>query len=60
MTVKQKTSREVESEKTRGKRKYQERLVQEREAKDEIKRYDRGESLPPQEHPQSMGLFNEV
>ena len=58
MTVKQKTSREKESEKQRGKKRYVERLAQEREAKDEIKKYDRGEPLPTQEHPQSMGNFN--
>lgn len=60
MVVKQKSGREVESEKTKGKRKYQERLAQEREAKDEIKRYDRGEPIVAQEHPQSLGLSNEM
>lgn len=58
MVVKQKSNREVESEKTKGKRKYQERLAQEREAKDEIKKYDRGEPVISQEHPQSMGNFD--
>ncbi len=40
--IKQKTNREKDSEKTRGKKRYLERIVQEHEAEEEIKTFDRG------------------
>jgi hypothetical protein len=46
MTLKQKTNREVESESQRGRKRYQERLIEEREAEREIKQYNNNEHDP--------------
>jgi hypothetical protein len=46
MTLKQKTNREVESESQRGRKRYQERLIEEREAEREIKHYQQHEDDP--------------
>lgn len=46
VTLKQKTYKERESEKTRGKKRYIERVVEEQEAEQEIKEYDRNEDIP--------------
>ena len=51
MTIKQKTFREKESEKERGKKRYRERLIEEEEAEQQIREY-REDTLPDQEeHP---------
>lgn len=46
--MKEKNYKEQEQDKTRGKKKYRERLAQEREAEQEIKEYDRGEPIEHQ------------
>ncbi len=53
MTIKQKSFREKENEKSRGKRRYRERLIQEDEAEKEIKEFDFQESehYQTEEHP---------
>lgn len=52
MTVKQKTFREKENEKERGKKRYRERLIEEEEAEQQIREYDRSDSIPlKEEHP---------
>ena len=43
--MKEKNYREQEHEKERGKKRFRERLAQEREADQEIKEYDRGEPI---------------
>lgn len=43
--MKEKNYKEQEQDKTRGKKKYRERLVQEREAEQEIKEFDRSSSI---------------
>ncbi len=51
--MKEKNYKEQEQDKNRGKKKYRERLAQEREAEEEIKQYENcpdegmGENLPP-------------
>lgn len=49
MIQKVKTQRERESEKTRGKKRYIERVVEEQEAEQEIKEYDRQEVIDARE-----------
>lgn len=53
MTSKDKTFREKENEKERGKKRYRERLIEEAEAEKEIKEFDFQESehYQTEEHP---------
>jgi len=43
--MKQKTNREKENEKTRGKKRYIERVAEEKEAEQQIKEFDRNEDI---------------
>jgi len=43
--MKQKTNREKENESTRGKKRYIERVVEEKEAEQQIKEFDRNEDI---------------
>jgi len=43
--MKQKTNREKENEKTRGKKRFIERVVEEKEAEQQIKEFDRNEDI---------------
>lgn len=52
MTSKDKTFREKENEKERGKKRYRERLIEEAEAEQQIREYDRSDTIPlKEEHP---------
>jgi hypothetical protein len=48
--MKQKSYKEKETESTRGKKRYIERQVEEKEAKQQIKEFDRGELIEREEH----------
>jgi len=43
--MKQKTNREKDNEKTRGKKRFIERVVEEKEAEQQIKEFDRNEDI---------------
>jgi len=45
--MKQKTNREKENESTRGKKRYIERVAEEKEAEQQIKEFDRNEETDP-------------
>lgn len=44
--IKQKSGRELDREKSRGKKRYIERVIQENEAETEIKEFDLNEDIP--------------
>jgi hypothetical protein len=44
--MKEKTYKERDNEKARGKKRYQERVIEEHEAEKEIKEFDRHEDIP--------------
>jgi hypothetical protein len=48
--MKQKSYKEKETESTRGKKRYIERQVEEKEAKQQIKEFDRRELIEREEH----------
>lgn len=54
MIQKIKTNREREREKERGKKRYLERVIEEHEAEQQIKEFDRGESI--EDRPNEGGI----
>jgi hypothetical protein len=58
--MKQKTNREKENEKTRGKKRFIERVAEEKEAEQQIKEFDRNEDITDEGRTRGLDGFGPI
>lgn len=58
--MKQKTNREKENEKTRGKKRFIERVAEEKEAEQQIKEFDRNEDITDESGARGLDGFRPI